>query len=84
MNKKKNMRRMAGAMAVVVAAGAAGTCGYQRSAITAKAAEVDTEKLEQVAENALSTKSDDTEETGTTKEDSNGTIRTVGSIGIYV
>ena len=55
MNKKKNMRRMAGAMAVVVAAGAAGTCGYQRSAITAKAAEVDTEKLEQVAENALST-----------------------------
>ena len=50
MNKKKNMRRMAGAMAVVVAAGAAGTCGYQRSAITAKAAEVDTEKLEQVAE----------------------------------
>lgn len=70
MNKKKNMRRMAGAMAVVVAAGAAGTCGYQRSAITAKAAEVDTEKLEQVAENALSTKSDDTEETGTTKEES--------------
>ena len=61
---------MAGAMAVVVAAGAAGTCGYQRSAITAKAAEVDTEKLEQVAENALSTKSDDTEETGTTKEES--------------
>ena len=70
MNKKKNMRRMAGAMAVVVAAGAAGTCGYQRSAITAKAAEVDTEKLEEVAENALSTKSDDTEETGTTKEES--------------
>lgn len=70
MNKKKNMRRMAGAMAVVVAAGAAETCGYQRSAITAKAAEVDTEKLEQVAENALSTKSDDTEETGTTKEES--------------
>lgn len=70
MNKKKNMRRMAGAMAVVVAAGAAGTCGYQRSAITAKAAEVDTEKLEQVAENALSTKSDDAEETGTTKEES--------------
>ena len=70
MNKTKNMRRMAGAMAVVVAAGAAGTCGYQRSAITAKAAEVDTEKLEEVAENALSTKSDDTEETGTTKEES--------------
>ena len=70
MNKKKNMRRMAGAMAVVVAAGAAGTCGYQRSAITAKAAEVDTEKLEEVAENALSTKSDDAEETGTTKEES--------------
>lgn len=67
---KKNMRRMAGAMAVVVAAGAAGTCGYQRSAITAKAAEVDTEKLEEVAENALSTKSDDTEETGTSKEES--------------
>lgn len=70
MNKTKNMRRMAGAMAVVVAAGAAGTCGYQRSAITAKAAEVDTEKLEEVAENALSTKSDDAEETGTTKEES--------------
>ena len=49
MNKKKNMRRMAGAMAVVVAAGAAGTCGYQRSAITAKAAEVDTEKLDPVS-----------------------------------
>ena len=69
MSKKKNMRRMAGAMAVVVAAGTAGTCGYQ-SAITAKAADEDTDKLEEVAENALSSKSDDTEETGTSKEES--------------
>lgn len=64
------MRRMAAAMAVVVAAGMAGTCGYQRSAITAKAAEVSTEELEKVAENALSTEKETTDDGSAKKEES--------------
>lgn len=61
---------MAAAMAVVVAAGMAGTCGYQRSAITAKAAEVSTEELEEVAENALSTEKETTDDGSAKKEES--------------
>lgn len=64
------MRRMAAAMAVVVAAGMAGTCGYQRSAITAKATEVSTEELEKVAENALSTEKETTDDGSAKKEES--------------
>lgn len=56
--KKNSMKLMAGAMAVVIAAGLAGNCGYQRSVITAKAAEVDTKELQDVAENALDTEND--------------------------
>lgn len=59
--KATGMKAMAGAMAVVIAAGLAANCGYQRSVITAKAAEVDTEELQEVAENALDTEGGATE-----------------------
>lgn len=52
---------MAAAMAVVVATGMAANCGYQRSAITAKAAEV--EKLQKVADAALDSQSENAEDT---------------------
>ena len=35
--KTKNMRRMAAAMAVVIATGMAANCGYQRNVIIARA-----------------------------------------------
>ncbi|MDO4311541.1 MAG: hypothetical protein Q4C52_00480 [Eubacteriales bacterium] len=69
MNRNRNMRLMAGAMAVVIAAGLAGNCGYQRSLITAKAAEVDTEELQEVAENALDAESDQEKESEDAKKD---------------
>ena len=62
MNKNKNMKLMAAAMAVVITAGAAGTCGYQRNVITAKAADVDTKELQEVAETALDTDREETKE----------------------
>lgn len=75
MSKNRSMKLMAGAMAVVIAAGLAGNCGYQRSVITAKAAEVDTEELQEVAEHALDTEKDQEGEgtdkaQGTSKEES--------------
>ena len=54
-NKGKSMKLMAAAMAVVITAGAAGICGYQRNVITAKASEVNVEELQSVAESALET-----------------------------
>lgn len=89
MNRRKNqkkqnhMRRMAAAMAIVIAAGMAGTCGYQRSLITAQAAEVDTKELTEAAENALNLKNGEKEESGINKEesvyvktDSSGNVKT--------
>lgn len=60
-NKNKNMKLMAAAMAVVITAGAAGTCGYQRTVITAKASDVDVKELQKVAEGALETDGQGTE-----------------------
>ena len=62
MSKNKNMKLMAAAMAVVITAGAAGTCGYQRNAITAKASDVDVKELQEVAEGALETEDDTAED----------------------
>ena len=66
MNKNsKSMRLMAAGMVAVITAGLAGTCDYQRNMITAKAAEIDTKELQEAAENALNT---DSEETGKAEE----------------
>ena len=47
MNKNdKSMRIMAAAMTAVITAGLAGTCGYQQSAIVAKASYISTEELQ--------------------------------------
>lgn len=80
--KTKSMRRMAAAMAVVVATGMAANCGYQRNVIVARAADVNTKQL--VAANTTSDKKSSKKETsGTTKEesvyvkaDSSGTVKT--------
>ena len=80
--KTKSMRRMAAAMAVVIATGMAVTCGYQRSVIVARAADVNTKQL--VAANTTSDKKSSKKETsGTTKEESvyvkadpSGTVKT--------
>ena len=62
MNKNdKSMRIMAAAMTAVITAGLAGTCGYQQSAIVAKASDISTEELQEVAETALNTESAETE-----------------------
>ncbi len=80
--KTKSMRRMAAAMAVVVATGMAANCGYQRNVIVARAADVNTKQL--VAANTISDKKSSKKETsGTTKEESvyvkaepSGTVKT--------
>lgn len=80
--KTKSMRRMAAAMAVVVATGMAANCGYQRNVIVARAADVNTKQL--VAANTTSDKKSSKKETsGTTKEESvyvkadpSGTVKT--------
>ncbi len=73
MNKNdKSMRVMAAAMAAVITAGLAGTCGYQQSAITAKASDISTEELQEVAETALDTEGaepENEEETQKTAEE---------------
>lgn len=66
------MRVMAAAMAAVITAGLAGTCGYQQSAITAKASDISTEELQEVAETALDTEGaepENEEETQKTAEE---------------
>lgn len=81
--KTKSMRKMAAAMAVVIATGMAANCGYQRSVIVARAADVNTNQL-QVAANTTSDKKNSKKETsGTTKEESvyvkadpSGTVKT--------
>ena len=80
--KTKSMRRMAAAMAVAIATGMAVNCGYQRSVIVARAADVNTKQL--VAANTTSDKKSSKKETsGTTKEESvyvkadpSGTVKT--------
>lgn len=68
--KTKSMRRMAAAMAVVVATGMAANCGYQRSVIVARAADVNANQLLSAANTTSDKKSSKTEESGITKEES--------------
>lgn len=68
--KTKNMRRMAAAMAVVIATGMAANCGYQRNVIIARAADVNTNQLLVASNTTSDKKSSKTEESGTTKEES--------------
>ena len=81
--KTKSMRRMAAAMAVVVATGMAANCGYQRSVIVARAADVNANQLLSAANTTSDKKSSKTEESGITKEESvyvkadpSGTVKT--------
>ena len=68
--KTKSMRRMAAAMAVVIATGMAANCGYQRNVIIARAADVNTNQLLVASNTTSDKKSSKTEESGTTKEES--------------
>lgn len=61
-NRRNSIRVMAAAMAVIITAGFAGTCGYQRSQITAKAADISTEELETVAEQTVGITEDNSDE----------------------
>ena len=68
--KTKSMRRMAAAMAVVIATGMAANCGYQRNVIIARAADVNTNQLLAASNTTSDKKSSKTEESGITKEES--------------
>lgn len=68
--KTKSMRRMAAAMAVVVATGMAANCGYQRSVIVARAADVNANQLLSAANTTSDKKSSKKDENAVTKEES--------------
>lgn len=72
-NKKIAKKIVAGSMAVIMAAGLAGTYEYHESAVQVQAAEQknkDTQELKETAENVLADHTTDSEDTGFSKEES--------------
>ena len=72
-NKKIAKKIVAGSMAVMMAAGLAGTYEYHNNAMQVKAAEQkdkDTQELKETAENVLADHATDSEDTGFSKEES--------------
>lgn len=72
-NKKIAKKIVAGSMAVMMAAGLAGTYEYHSNAMQVQAAEQkdkDTQKLKETAENVLADHATDSEDTGFSKEES--------------
>lgn len=72
-NKKIAKKIVAGSMAVIMAAGLAGTYEYHSNAVQVQAAEQkekDTQELKETAENVLADHTTDSEDTGFSKEES--------------
>ena len=72
-NKKIAKKIVAGSMAVMMAAGLAGTYEYHSNAMQVQAAEQkdkDTQELKETAENILADHATDSEDTGFSKEES--------------